>query len=99
MLGSDQAGERDNAGQAAHRLVTGAGLTWRQVITPPPVEKKLPELATWRQTCATCLARPGSLRAWEVTFLRDLPQFRRLSTKQRYCLKTIADRVLGEDRG
>ena len=28
MLGSDHAGERDNAGVAANRLVRDAGLTW-----------------------------------------------------------------------
>ena len=95
MLGSDHAGERDNAAQAAHRLVQQHGLTWRQVVTPSPVEKKLPELGTWRQTVAACLARPGSLRVWEKTFLRDLPAFPRISTKQRYILKEIADRVLG----
>jgi hypothetical protein len=98
MLGSDHPGERDNAAVAAHRIVSGAGMTWRQVIEPPPIEKKLPELGTWRATCAACLARPGSLRVWEKTFLRDLPGFRRISTKQRYALKTIADRVLGENR-
>lgn len=97
MLGSDHAGERDNAAMAAHRLVTQAGLTWRQVVTPPPVEKRLPELGTWRQTVAACLARPGSIRPWEVGFLRDLPAFPRLSVKQRYILKEIAARVL--DRG
>jgi hypothetical protein len=86
--------ERDAVGVAAHRLVVNAGVTWRQVITPPPVEKRLPELGTWRQTVAECLARPGSLREWEIGFLRDLPQFRSLAIKQRYCLKEIADPVL-----
>jgi hypothetical protein len=94
MLGSDHAGERDAAALAAHRLVTAAGLTWKQVVTPPPIEKKLPDLGTWRATVAECLARPGSLRPWEAKFLQDLPGFRRLSVKQRYVLKEIADRVL-----
>jgi hypothetical protein len=99
LLGSDHAGERDAAATAAHRLVVQSGLTWRQVIEPPAIEKRLPELGTWRATVAECLARPGSLRPWEVGFLRDLPQFRRLSTKQRYVLKEIADRVLGRGEG
>jgi hypothetical protein len=94
MLGSDHAGERDAAGLAAHRLVQQAGVSWRQVLEPPAIEKALPELGTWRATVAECLARPDSLRPWEVGFLRDLPGFRRLSTKQRYTLKEIADRVL-----
>ena len=94
MLGSDHAGERDAAALAAHQLVTQAGLSWRQIVSPPAIEKPLPELGTWRATVAECLARPGSLRPWELGFLRDLPQFRRLSVKQRYVLKEIADRVL-----
>jgi hypothetical protein len=94
MLGSDHAGERDAAALAAHRLVTQAGLTWRQIVTPAPIEKKLPDRGTWRATVTECLARRGSLRPWEVKFLQDLPGFRRLSVKQRYVLKEIADRAL-----
>ena len=94
MLGSDHPGERDVAALAAHRLVTQAGLAWRQVVTPAAVEKPLPELGTWRTTVKECLARPGSRRPWEVKFLHDLPGFRRLSVKQRYVLSEIADRVL-----
>jgi hypothetical protein len=96
MLASDKAGERYAAGLAAHRLVTRAGLTWEQIITPETVEKPLPEIGTWRQTCAACLARPGSLRTWELDFLRALPSFRRLSVKQSRCLREIAARVIGE---
>ena len=98
LLGSPDADKRALAAQAAHTLVTQAGLKWRQVLRPPPVEKALPELGTWRETAARCLARPELLRKWEIGFLRDLPGFRRLSTKQRYVLKEIADRVLGAGR-
>jgi hypothetical protein len=35
ILGSDHAGERDNAGVAANRLVRDAGLTWNQVLHRP----------------------------------------------------------------
>lgn len=99
MLGSDHAGERDAAALAAHRLVQQAGVTWQQVMKPPPVEKRLPELGTWRQTVRACLECPDALRPWELGFLRDLPKFPRLSVKQRYVLKAIADRVLerGDD--
>ncbi len=98
LLGSEHAGERDAAGLAAHRMVQQRGLRWSDVMEPAPIEKQLPELGTWRQTVAACLGQPGSLRRWEVCFLSDLPAFRRLSTKQRYCLKEIADRVLGASR-
>ncbi len=94
LLGSDHAGERDAAALAAHRLVVQRGLTWRQVVEPPVVEKVLPMLGTWRATVAKLLERPHQLRPWERSFLTDLPAFRRLSTKQRYVLKEIADRVL-----
>ncbi len=94
LLGSSHAGERDAAALAANRFVQAHGLTWPQVLKPPAIEKALPELGTWRQTAARCLDRPGNLRPWEIGFLRDLPKFRRLSVKQRYVLKEIADRVL-----
>ncbi len=98
MLGSPDPDKRALAGQAAHRLITEAGLRWPQVLRPPPVEKPLPELGVWRKTAAQCLTKPELLRKWEISFLRDLPGFRRLSTKQRYVLKEIADRMLGADR-
>jgi hypothetical protein len=94
LLGSDKNGERDAAGLAAQRLVEAAGLTWQQILSPPIPDRPLPELGTWRQTVRQCLDHPGLLRPWESGFLRDLPKFRRLSTKQRYVLKEIADRVL-----
>ena len=98
LTGSDHDGERAAAALAAHRLVTKIGLTWNQVLDPPPAEHRLPELGTWRKTVAELLQHPGSLRAWEAKFLADLPNFRRISVKQRYCLKEIADRVLGGNR-
>jgi hypothetical protein len=97
LLDSDREGEALAAARAAARLVKQRGIGWAQVLEPPPIEKTLPELGTWRQTVARCLERPGSLRSWEVGFLRDLPGFRRLSGKQRYCLKEIADRVLSRE--
>jgi hypothetical protein len=95
LLGSDREGEALAAARAAARLVKLRGISWRDVVEPPAIEKALPELGTWRQTVAQCLERRGSLKPWELGFLRDLPGFRRLSTKQRYVLKEIADRVLG----
>lgn len=101
MLGSDHPGERDNAGRAAHRLVVQAGSTWSDVLaagvaakaarTPPP-----PPQAPWRRTVAQCLQQPGSLRAWERSFLRSLQGFPRLSPKQSGVLREIADRVLAK---
>lgn len=94
LLGSDRPGERDAAALAAHRFVQQRGIAWRDVLNSPRVEHKLPELGSWRGTCRACLARPDLLRRWERGFLEDLPKFRRLSVKQRYVLREIADRVL-----
>jgi len=52
--------------------------------------------STWRTTCAELIKRAGDLRPWERKFVADLPGFPRISTKQRYVLKEIADRVLGD---
>jgi hypothetical protein len=44
------------------------------------------------------LKRAGEpLSRTRAQFIADLPGFRRISTKQRYVLKEIADRVLGGD--
>ena len=92
LLGSDHAGERDAAGLAAHRLLQRHGLTWEAVVMPPRAREPL--MGIWRATVAACLERPGSLRPWEAGFLRDLSNFRRVSSKQRYILQEIANRVL-----
>jgi hypothetical protein len=97
-LGSCDPARRDLAARNAHRLVTHHGTTWRRVLNPPAIEKRLPELGTWRRTVKLCLAHPMALKQWEAVFLKDLPEFRRLSVRQRYVLKQIADRVLGADR-
>jgi hypothetical protein len=93
MLGSDHAGERDAAGLAAHRLITRAGVTWGELLARPE-PKREPQFSTWRATCAELMQRQGDLRPWERKFVADLPAFPRISTKQRYVLGEIADRVL-----
>ena len=94
LLGSDKAGERDAAGLAAHRLLQRHQLTWADLLARPPVKRE-PFIGTWRTTCAELAARRGLLRPWERKFVEDLPAFPRLSSKQRYVLKAIAERVLG----
>ena len=97
LLGSDQAGERDAAVLAATRLLERSGLRWPEILSLPQPPKREPLFATWRTTCAELSQRPGDLRPWERKFVADLPAFPRISTKQRYVLKEIADRVLGRD--
>jgi hypothetical protein len=96
MLGSDHPGERDAAGLAAHRLLQKRGLTWDDVMSPRPAERRPPEFGVWRTTCVRLMENPLALRAWERTFVSDLPKFPRISTKQRYVLGEIAKRVLGD---
>ena len=98
LLGSVHAGERDAAALAADRFLKSIGLTWRDALVAEP-PKREPLHSTWRATCTELAKRPGDLRPWERKFVADLPQFPRVSTKQRYILAEIADRVLGRMAG
>jgi hypothetical protein len=95
MLASDHAGERDAAGLAANRLLKQRGVSWSDALAPQPVERRLPEMGTWRATCRRLMEDPRALRPWERTFVAELPNFGRISVKQRYVLNEIAKRVLG----
>jgi hypothetical protein len=84
MLGSDYAGERDAAALAAHRLVTDACLTWRDVLVgssdpadishesqstrPPPTSEPSP----WRDVLDYCIAGEAFLCKFDRDFLHDL---------------------------
>ncbi len=100
MLGSDHDGERAAAALKADHFVKQAGLTWEAIVSPnrAPKPHRPPEFGTWRKTCRECLARDKDLRQWERGFLRDLPKFQRISTKQRYCLNEIAIRLGVKER-
>jgi hypothetical protein len=98
LLGSDTPGERDAAALAVHRILTKSGLCWDQILAGKPTEHREPFHGTWRSTCVKLQKRNGSLRPGERSFIADLPRFQRISTKQRYVLKEIADRVLGEQQ-
>ena len=96
LLSSEHSGERDAAGLAAQRFLKQRGISWVEVLIPQPAERRLPEFGTWRATCRRLMERPRDLRAWERTFVADLPNFGRISVKQRYVLTEIAKRVLGD---
>jgi hypothetical protein len=97
LLASDRQGEVVAAAAAAQRILKQADLSWSDILSDKPAPYREPLIGTtWRTTCVELQKRQGSLRAWERGFVADLPRFQRLSTKQRYCLKEIADRVLGE---
>jgi hypothetical protein len=94
LLGSDKPGEVVAAASAAHRILVKAGLSWGEIPAVKPPEHREPLLGTWRTTCAELQKHQGSLRPWEKNFVANLPNFQRLSTKQRNCLREIAERVL-----
>jgi hypothetical protein len=97
LLGSDKAGERDAAALAATRILKAARLSWDDLLRrPEPTEHREPLLGTWRTTCVALQKRQDSVRTWERKFVADLPRFLRISSKQRYILAEIADRVLGQ---
>jgi hypothetical protein len=98
MLGSDHAGERDNAGRAAHRLVQQHGITWYDVVvTRSPADTGDPDTdsigAGWRRMAAACSRYPHLLNRWETDFVAGLPRSLRLSTKQRSALLKIVVRL------
>jgi hypothetical protein len=95
LLASDHDGERDSAVRAATRLLERHGLKWCEILSLPPPVKREPLYSTWRLTCQQLMQHEGDLRPWEKKFINDLPGFPRISTKQRYILSEIADRVLG----
>ena len=95
MLGSDHAGERDNAGRAAHRMVQQHGVTWYDVVVThhPPAYTDDPIGVGWRRTAAACRRYQHLLNRWENDFLIGLPRFPHLSTKQRSALLKIVVRL------
>ena len=85
--------ERNAALAGAARILKARNLDWDALIARPPHREPL--IGIWRATCAELAARQDDLRPWERHFVADLPNFRRLSSKQRYILNEIAARVLG----
>jgi hypothetical protein len=97
LLGSNHAGERDNAACAAHRFVQQHGITWFDVVTHPPSDPDNdtdPIGADWRRTAAAACSRyPHLLNRWEADFVSGLSRFPRLSSRQRSILLKIAVRL------
>lgn len=90
--------ERLAALAAVERLLRQRDLRLRDLAALAPEPHREPLQGSWRTVCAALAERQGSLRPWERGFVADLSRFLRLSSKQRYILNEIADRVLGKDR-
>ena len=99
MLGSDHAGERDNAARAAHRLVQQHGITWFDVIIAPvnlrlSTDDPLARFAACAEACTFALTRAPMLTHWEFDFLRNVAGFSKLSRKQRDTLRRLVTRAI-----
>ena len=100
MLGSHHDGEVLNAARQAHKTVTNAGLTWREVfqpliaLPPPVIEKDQP-----RVLVDDLLGHP-SLTDWESKFVGSIDRWlrrgRRLSRKQLATLEDLHDKHFGD---
>ena len=99
LLSSDKPGERDAAAHAATRFIQARNLQWPDIITPalPTPDVDDPDTdpvgVGWRRTAAACRRYLHLLNRWEADFLSGLPQFPRLSFKQRSALLKIVVRL------
>jgi hypothetical protein len=95
LISSTYDGEALAAARAADRFVRSLGLTWSDVLDHSgESETNRNSVTPWRQQAGACLAQPGSLRPWEIGFLRNVLTSTKLSAKQRSVIGQIADRVL-----
>lgn len=96
MLGSAHDGEIAAAGRRANALVIAAGLTWPQVVAPPPrITATAAPTNVWAQkTIEGALANPEQLNEWERRFVTSLFwQQRPLTPRQFSKLAEIADKL------
>jgi len=92
MFGSSHDGERANAAALADRLVRQVGLTWADVIVPPPAE--------WQHMALVCRAHAHSLNDRERDFLANIGRLRKPpSDKQLDWLIAIYERLQMESVG
>jgi hypothetical protein len=97
MMGSRHDGEVLAAARTAERMRREAGVSWQELLVDtgvaelPAAEREA--AADWRNLCAQLQRRAGDLRPWERRFVASLPNFPRLSAKQRGVLASIAERV------
>lgn len=96
LLGSDHAGERDAAANAASRFLRARKLMWRDVIAPPPSlppPRLYAERLDWRGVARACAMRDCELSDWESGFVRNVIGLAHPSPKQEIVLLRIARRL------
>jgi hypothetical protein len=103
MLGASHGGEQSNAARMANRVVKDAGTTWREVLEPIVITKKVrPEVEVFWQEPIGLAAIIKAIRIhvprltdWEVKFLKDMDGRQTCSPKQH----AILDKLLDQARG
>jgi hypothetical protein len=89
MLGSAHDGEIAAAGRAANALVASAGLTWQQILDPPPSEPSV--IADRHALIRACIAHWHDLLTWERLFVEAIQAQRKpLGLLQRQLLASLA---------
>jgi hypothetical protein len=96
MYGSDHAGERATAARKADELIRSAGLTWREIVTPPIIPDA-PRIRAWARMAAFCHERRHQLSSWDRDFVRSMLNWHgEPSEKQQDCLASIFARLCSE---
>jgi hypothetical protein len=96
MLGSEFDGEVLAAARQAERVRVAMGLTWHQLLAPPPPSLAPPPpngaATPWRHLAHLCRQR-HDISEWEADFLANVGKQTHVSEKQRQALVRIAARL------
>lgn len=98
MTQSSHDGEALNAVRLANRVLAEHRLTWREALGTTTAIAARPDdedfLDDWRSVARLCAEQGrGILTDWEMDFVRSLPRFRRISSKQEAILLRCAEKV------
>lgn len=97
LLGSDQVGERASAALAANRLLDSLGLTWEDLLDPPPGPERVVvrRVRDWDMNHAD--AAEARIRQLKDTVTRQERQLRALRTRINSLTDRERKRREGED--
>lgn len=104
LLGSDHAGERENAIRLVLRFLRERGLTWFDIIVQPEAPTVRPPAPgprthctraglDWRRAAADAAHHPELLTQWERDFLAGIQKLKALTAKQLGSLERIVLKV------
>lgn len=104
LLSSDFEGERAAAAKKATEFLKARGLTWAEVLQPPPAAARAPEPPPYQPSDfmseairlrLQCAQWQHLLTEWEAGFIRSLAHRRRITEKQMAVLRDIAAKLRG----